>query len=106
DGHGRRYESRSLEIPRTTVQDAWNRYLETGRRKKAAIAVDDRFIVPNTLRDRSSAAAVQLQHRLLTVRGIEISERTIRRRLVESGLTSRKPATGAQLLPRHRRARL
>lgn len=113
DGRSQRYVSRTLEIPRTTVQDAWNRYLETGTcerragsgRKRVTTLVDDRFLVLNTLRDRRSTA-VQLQHRLLTVRGIQISERTIRRRLVESGLNSRRPATGPQLLPRHRRARL
>lgn len=113
DGRSQRYVSRTLGIPRTTVQDAWNRFLETGRfarragsgRKRATTVVDDRFIVHNTLRNRRSTA-VQLQHNLQTVRGVQVSERTIRRRLVESGLTSRRPATGPQLLPRHRRARL
>ncbi|KAF2891118.1 hypothetical protein ILUMI_15055 [Ignelater luminosus] len=79
DGHSRCYVSRSLGIPRTIVQDAWNWYLETGRfprrigsgRKRATTAADDRFVVLNTLRDRS-LTAVQLQHRLLTVRGVEI----------------------------------
>lgn len=113
DGRSQRYVSLSLGIPRTTVQDAWNRYLQTGGfvrrigsgRKRSTTVADDHFVVINTLRDRRSTA-IQLQHRLLTVRGVEISERTIRRRLVENGLTSRRPATGPQLLPRHRRARL
>lgn len=113
DGRSQRYVSRTLGIPRTTVQDAWNRYLETDSlvrrvgsgRKRATTAVDDRFILLNTLRDRR-LSAVQIQHRLLTVRGVEISDRTIRRRLVEGGLTSRRPATGPRLLARHRRTRL
>ncbi|KAF2894034.1 hypothetical protein ILUMI_12139 [Ignelater luminosus] len=86
DGHSRRYVSRSLGIPRTTIRDAWNRYLETdrflrqigSRRKRATTAADDRFVVLNTLR----------------------------RRLVERGSTSRRPAAGPRLLPRHRRIRL
>lgn len=113
DGRSQRYVSRALGIPRTTVQDAWNRYLETGSctrragsgRRRATTTVDDRFVVLNALRDRRSTA-VQLQHRLQTARGVEVSERTIRRRLVEGGLKSRRPATGPELLPRHRRARL
>ncbi|KAF2897312.1 hypothetical protein ILUMI_08864 [Ignelater luminosus] len=84
DGHSRCYVSRSLEIPRTIVQDAWNWYLETGRfatrigsgRKRATTAADDRFIVLNTLRNRS-LTAVQIQHRLLIVRGVEIKISTI-----------------------------
>ncbi|KAF2896438.1 hypothetical protein ILUMI_09739 [Ignelater luminosus] len=80
DAHSWRCVSRFLGIPRTSVQDAWNRYLETkrfsrrirSRRKRATTAADDRFVVLNTLPDRTSTA-VQLQHRLLTVRGVEIS---------------------------------
>ena len=51
------------------------------------------------------STAVQLQHRLLAVRGVQVSETTIKRRLVESGLTFRRPATGSQLLLKHRKAR-
>lgn len=113
DGRSQRYVSRTLGLPRTTVQDAWNRFVQNGTfirragsgRRRATTAVDDRFVVLNALRNRRTTA-IYLQHRLRTVRRVQVSERTIRRRLVESGLTSRRPATGPQLLYRHRRARL
>jgi hypothetical protein len=47
-----------------------------------------------------------MKHDLQMVRGVEVRERTIRRRIVANGLTSRRPAIGPRLLPRHRRARL
>lgn len=113
DGRSQRYVSQTLGKPRSTVQDAWNRYMETGNfnrrvgsgRKRKTSAIDNRFIVLNALRNRRTTA-VQIQHRLQTVRRIVVSERTIRRRLKENDLSSRRPATGPQLLPRHRRARL
>lgn len=113
DGRSQRYVSETLGKPRTTVQDAWNRYMETGNfnrrvgsgRKRKTSAIDDRFIVLNALRNRRTTA-VHNQHLLQTVRRIVVSESTIRRRLKENDLSSRRPATGPQLLPRHRRARL
>lgn len=113
DGRSQRYVSDTLGIPRTTVQDAWNRYMETGNftrrvgsgRKRKTNAIDDRFIVLNTLRNRR-ITAFQNQHLLQAVRRTQVSERTIRRRLKENSLSARRPATGPQLLPRHRRARL
>ena len=109
----RRYVSDTLGIFRTTVQDAWNRYMETGNftrrvgsgRKRKTNAIDDRFIVLNTLRNRR-ITAFQNQHLLQAVRRTQVSERTIQRRLKENSLSARRPATGPQLLPRHRRARL
>lgn len=113
DGRSQRYVSNALGIPRTTIQDAWNRYVETGNctrqlgsgRRRATTAIDDRFIRLNTLRNRRSTAP-NLQHRLEMVRRVIISERTVRRRLAEFGIYSRRPATGPQLLPRHRQDRL
>ncbi|KAI4468251.1 homeobox-like domain superfamily [Holotrichia oblita] len=80
DGRSQRYVSQHLGIPHTTVQDAWNRFLETdtfvrrvgSERRRATTTVDDRFIVLNTLRDRRSTA-VQLQHRLLAVVFLPVS---------------------------------
>ncbi|KAL1502237.1 hypothetical protein ABEB36_007410 [Hypothenemus hampei] len=64
----------TLRIARTTVQDAWNWYLEIGGfakrvgagRQREATAVDVRFPVFNILSDRRSTA-VQLELRLVKV---------------------------------------
>ena len=83
----------------------FTRRVGSGRKRKTN-AIDDRFIVLNTLRNRR-ITAFQNQHLLQAVRRTQVSERTIRRRLKENSLSARRPATGPQqLLPRHRRARL
>lgn len=113
DGRNKSYVSRILHIPRSTVQDVWNRFLETGNytrrpgsgRKKATNLADSRFILLKSLRDRRATASV-LQHDLQRVRGKIVSAVTIRRRLKEAGLNSRRPAVAPQLLPHHRQDRL
>jgi hypothetical protein len=66
---------------------------------------DDRFIVLQTLRNRSQTA-VQTRSALEEVRGIQISERTVRRRLKEVELGSYIPAKAPKLEVRHQVARL
>ncbi|VEN45185.1 unnamed protein product [Callosobruchus maculatus] len=64
-------------------------------------AHDDRFIILQSLRDRH-ATVIEIRNRLHHVRNTNVSERTIRRKLGEANLLS----TGAELLRRHRVARL
>lgn len=112
-GHNKSYVARTLGFPRATVQDAWNRYLETGNftrrqgsgRKRKTIAADDRFLVVRSLRERR-ATSVVLKNELRMTRGVNISDKTVRRRLNEADLRSRRPAKKPRLLRHHRRERL
>jgi hypothetical protein len=66
---------------------------------------DNRFIVSTSLRNRR-LNAVQIQRELRDIRGLAVSEWTVRRRLQETNLTPRRPATGPKLTAAHRQARL
>lgn len=113
DGRGERYVAQQYHISNSTVHRIFTRFLETGaytRRpgtgpQRRTNAHDDRFIILQSLRNRR-ATAVEIRNRLHHVRNTNVSERTVRRRLGEANLTSRRPATGPELLRRHRIARL
>lgn len=113
DGRSKSYVARTLRIPRSTVRDAWNRYLQTGiftrrqgsGRRRMTTEADDHFVTISSLRDRRSTA-VCLKNDLQMIRHVNVSERTIRRRLAEDGLRSRRPTICPRLLPRHRQHRL
>jgi hypothetical protein len=83
---------------------SFNRRPGTGRRRYTSER-DDRFIVSTSLRNRR-LNAVQIQRQLCDVRGVAVSEWTVRQRLQETNLTPRKPATGPKLTAAHRQARL
>lgn len=57
------------------------------------------------LRNRDSTA-IGVRNELEEVRGIAVSERTVRRRLKEYGLSARRPANGPELTRGHRVERL
>lgn len=113
DGRSQRYVSRFLHVSLSTVQRALERFRETGRntrrpgsgRNRKTTAIDDRFIVLNTLRNRHMTS-VETKNQLREVRGTAVSVWTVRRRIQEAGLKSYRPAAGPKLLPRHRVARL
>lgn len=113
DGRSIRYAARVLGTNPSTVCRAVQRFRQTGTfnrrhgsgRRRTTQARDDRFIMLTVLRNRHTTA-VETRNLLEQVRGVNVSERTIRRRFEESGLTSRRPATGPQLLRQHRIARL
>lgn len=102
-----------LNVPRSSMQYALRRYQETGSytRRPGSGGVrctsvrDDRFIILEILRNRY-LTAVEIRQRLQIVRGINVSERTVRRRMDEVNLRSRRPARGPELLREHRVARL
>jgi transposase len=108
-----RYIAQHLNIARSTVQDTLSRFRETNEftrrpgsgRRRSTNARDDRFLHFSVQRDRGLPANV-LAGRLAAARGVTISEQTMRRRLIEGGLSSRSPATGPRLTAAHRRARL
>lgn len=113
DGRSMHYVAQLLGTTASTISRALRRYRETGsysRRpgsgpRRATSARDDQFLRLQVLRDRHSSA-VEARNRLQQVRGVNISERTVRRRLEEANLHCRRPATGPDLTPQHRTARL
>jgi hypothetical protein len=82
---------------------SFNRRPGTGRRRYTSER-DYRFIVSTSLRNRR-LNAVQIQRQLRDVRGVAVSEWTVRQRLQETNLTPRTPATGPRLTAAHRQAR-
>lgn len=113
DGRSQCYVSRRFGCSRSTVQRVYLRFLETGSyarrpgssRPRISSNRDDRFITNLSLRNRH-LTAVQIRNELQHVRNVNISERTVRRRLNEANLFCRRPATGPELTREHRVARL
>lgn len=112
-GFSQRVVARRLNLSRSAVRRVYQRFLETGEyrrrsgsgRQRVTSERDDRFIVTSALRNRH-LSGVDLQRRLQEVRGVAISDSTVRRRLREQDLRPHKPATGPQLTGAHRQARL
>ncbi|XP_038209023.1 uncharacterized protein LOC119830186 [Zerene cesonia] len=103
-----------LNVPRSSMQYALKRYRETGsysRRPgsggfRCTSVRDDRFILLAVLRNRY-LTAVEIRHRLQVTRGVNVSERTVRRRMEEVNLKVHRPARGpSSFLRQHRVARL
>lgn len=113
EGHTYRSVSRALGVSTSVIHRVIQRYRETGSyvrrrgqgRNRVTSAIDDRFIALQTLRNRRQTA-VQTRNQLVEVRNINISERTVRRRLNEVGLRSYVPAKAPKLDVAHRVARL
>ncbi|CAH2090862.1 unnamed protein product [Euphydryas editha] len=107
-GYSQRRIARMLGVPRTTVQDAIRRFQETESytrspglgRHRCTSTRDDRFVISNVLRNRF-CIATEARTRLFEVRNVSVSERTIRRRLVERNLRAFHPARAPQLIPQH-----
>lgn len=112
-GYSQREIAVTLDKPRETIRDAIKRLRETGSytrrpgqgRHRVTSDRDDRFIVSNVLRDRFSTAP-EICNRLMEVRNVNVSERTVRRRLAERNVHAFRPARVPDLLVHHRRARL
>lgn len=113
NGLSQRVVAQRLNMTRSAVRRVCTRYEETGSfhrrpgtgRKRFTTERDDRFIISTILRNRR-LNAVQVQQQLREVRGVAISQWTVRRRLQESNLIPKQPATGPKLTPAHRQARL
>jgi transposase len=105
--------TRALGASKSSINRNVLRYRATGSydrrrgqgRKRSTTVRDDRFIVLQTLRNRSQTA-VQTRSAFEEVRGIQISQRTVRRRLKEVELGSYIPAKAPKLEVRHQVARL
>jgi transposase len=113
DGRSQRYVAQFLDVSRCSVQRAVKRFQQTGEytrrrgsgRGKCTTARDDRFLALRVLRNRKTTA-VNARNELQEVRGVAVSERTVRRRLVGHNLNARRPANGPQLTRQHRVGRL
>ncbi|RZC40880.1 HTH Tnp Tc3 2 domain containing protein [Asbolus verrucosus] len=102
-----------LGISHTTISRVIQRYRETqdhqrylgqGRPRKTT-ALEDRFLRISVLRERFTTYR-DLQRQLETIHEIQVSFKTVRRRLAEHDLHHRQPATGSPFTVDHRRARL
>lgn len=113
DGMSQNDVALRLGVHQSTISRLQKKLRETGNvarrrgqgRKRVSSAADDRFLQLNSLRNRTLTAP-ELQNHLETVRGVRISERTVRRRLTEANLKARRPAMCPILNRRHRTTRL
>lgn len=112
-GETMRYVADQLGVHHSTISRMAKRFRETGShsrkygqgRKKVTSARDERFLRQQVLRNRKLTSA-ELSNELQTIRNVRISAVTVRRRLHEAGLASRKAAITPLLTTAHRIARL
>lgn len=113
EGRSQRYIAERLGVTQSAVSYVLRRHRENGNhqrrpgqgRKRVTNAAQDRHIVQQVLRNRTLTAP-EVQNVARRTYGIQISSRTIRRRLREGNLTPRIPARGPRLTAEHRRNRL
>jgi transposase len=113
DGRSKYYVARVLGVSRCSIQRAVKRFPKTkgytrrvgSGRKRSTIARDDHFLTLTILRNRDTTT-VKARNELQKVRGVAVSERTVRRRLEEHGLSARTLAYCLLLTREHRVARL
>ena len=113
DGSTQRDVAAAFGVTQSVVSRAWNRYLATGGyvrrpgqgRLRCTTARQDRYIRQMAVRRRHSTARA-LQMDFLQASRQRISDQTVRNRLHENGLHSRRPARGPILTRGHRRARI
>lgn len=113
NGTSIRQVARNFNVSPSVIHRVWNRYLETGEykrrigqgRKRKTNRIQDRFLVLSSLRTRTSTAK-DLQVRLRTTHGVELSDQTVRNRLKEANLRPRRPVRKPALTPYHIRTRL
>lgn len=113
DGFTQRDVAAAFGVSQSVVSRAWNRYVATGGynrrpgqgRLRCTTARQDRYIRQMAVRRRQSTARA-LQIDFQQASGRRISDQTVRNRLHEDNLQSRRPARGPILTREHRRARL
>jgi transposase len=112
-GHSQRFVAQQLNLSRSAVRRVYQRFQDTGSfnrrpgagRRRYTSERDDRFIESTSLTNRR-LNAIQIQRQLRDVRGVVVNEWTVTRRLQETNLTPRRPATGPKLTAAHRQTRL
>lgn len=113
EGFSQRHIAQRLQRSQSVVSRVLNRHRQTGGhtrrvgqgRPRSTSHRDERFLQLHALRDRRSTGN-SLRGLLQRFRNVQISERTVRRRLNDYGLTSHPSATGPLLSREHRVERL
>lgn len=113
EGHSQRSIALQLGFSRRAIQNAWNRFQETGsvtRRRgsgriRATTSQEDRYIRLTARRERIVTAR-SLQNRLRQATGTRVSDQTIRNRLHEDQQFSRRRVVRIPLTSAHRANRL
>lgn len=113
EGYSMRYVASLLGRHHSSISRMMRRHNETGShnrrpgqgRKRCTTQIDDRFLRQRALRDRRVTSNL-LRNELADVRNTAISSRTVRRRLHEAELSSRRPAKKPLLTREHRVQRL
>lgn len=108
-----RFIARDLHVAPSTILRLYRKFHDTGSysrrpgqgRKRKTTRQQDRFLKNCALRRRTSTARALLND-LVTATGVQISDQTVRNRLKEANLRSRRPVRKPRLTPRHRRDRL
>ena len=105
--------AKQIKLSKSTVEDVWKRYLETGShenrprsgRPPASTSRQDRHLVRMSLQDRFLTAP-QLRVEWKESCGVSVSKSTVNCRLVAAGLNGRISRRKPLLTQRHRRLRL
>lgn len=113
EGRSQRYVAQQLGITQGAVWKLWTRYRETGLvtrrpgsgRNRKTTAAEDRFLRLQALRNRTVTAR-DLQADIRQATGCVISDQTVRNRLYEVNLRSRRPVKVPKLQRHHRRMRV
>ena len=113
EGVSLREVGRRLQVSASVIHRLNERYATTGSteerartgRPRCTSRQDDRFLYLSTLRDRTVTAPM-LRHRLMQAANVNVSVSTVRNRLHEFDLQSRRPAIRIPLTPDHRQVRL
>ena len=111
-GLSQRHVANSLGVSQSVISRAWNRYVtfgsvtqrHAGGRRRSTTEREDRLLVIQARRQRF-VTATRLRNELASS-GINISTQTIRNRLHEGGLRSRRACIRIPLTRRQRRKRL
>ena len=104
EGLGQRKVARCLQMSHSVIQRLYQRFIETAAvqerqrsgRPRVTTRQEDLYLVLSILRERS-ATSVTLRGQPRDATGTNISCSTVRRRLIEQNLRSRRPAVQPQL---------
>ena len=118
-GLSQRHVANVLDVSQSVVSRMWNRFITTGnvrhlhagggggggRRERSTNEVQDRFLVVQARRHRFDNATT-LRRDFQNATGVRISTQTIRNRLHDAGLRSRRPAIRVPFFRYHVQMRL
>ena len=113
DGQTQRRVAAIVGVSPSVIARLWNRYQTTGGygrrpgqgRRRCTTPRQDRYLRNMAVRNRQETArGLQIDFREAT--GVRVSDQTIRNRLHEDNMRSRRPARCPELTPQHRRARV